>query len=269
MTSRAKLEILRKWRRLMKYQTDLLLPVELPFYMHNSEWAHAGTVLDIGTGNGYYLRRLAQYFPNKTYMGIDKCDSHVRFSKTYFTNCRKTSNINMNAVESDVKDFSGQFEAIIARLCIQHIKSPDMFLGSIRRLLKPGSCLIVIESCDGDRLFAPEIPSMRRFFNTLRSDRVSHGYTRDAGALLMERVRDFGLDIHTNSIVTSTSDSPGFKELFLRTYQTVVELVEKDFQVPFDYEVLRTELADWFLYPSSYTHLSVSMTSYILKEQRR
>jgi tRNA G46 methylase TrmB len=73
-----------KWRRLMKYQTALLFPMELAFYHRRQEWHNASSVVDLGTGNGYYLFKLASHFPLKQYTGIDFSGTNIKAATKYY-----------------------------------------------------------------------------------------------------------------------------------------------------------------------------------------
>ncbi len=51
------------WDRLQRLQTNFCINQELPAYYTCPQWEKARTVLDVGTGNGYYLRKIAARFP--------------------------------------------------------------------------------------------------------------------------------------------------------------------------------------------------------------
>ncbi len=58
-------EAAREWDQLLAYQADLLFADELRQLRSLPEWIAAGHVIDAGCGNGYYLAKLAAFFPNK------------------------------------------------------------------------------------------------------------------------------------------------------------------------------------------------------------
>ena len=53
-----KRDILRIWDQMQRLQTDFAIAQELSFYYASPQWHEARTVLDIGAGNGYYLKRI-------------------------------------------------------------------------------------------------------------------------------------------------------------------------------------------------------------------
>ena len=60
-----------QWDELLRFQANITLPVELPCYYVEKGWLEARSVVDLGTGNGYYLKRLQEHFPAKKYLGLD------------------------------------------------------------------------------------------------------------------------------------------------------------------------------------------------------
>ena len=249
----------KQWRRLMKLQTDLLFPVELPFYVRRPEWNNADTVLDLGTGCGYYLCKLASYFPDKQYTGVDFSETHIKAAQKYYGTNFRHSATKLTFVLSDIFDITGQYDAIIARLLIQHLKSLDLFLQTAHRLLRANGALFVIESCDSDRLFLPDVPLLRDFFAALRENRLANGCNRDAGEIVASKASQFGFKECSSDLVTASSVFPSFKERFLEAYLTACDLTRNDFDLDFEYESLKENLQTWYQNPIAYTQLSLRM----------
>ncbi|GEM_PF-4010059 len=88
---------------------------------------HAGTMLEIGCGNGHLLKRIAQVRPDIKFMGVD------------------IENANISGIEN-FRFFHGQFEAvniedsscdfIYCSNLIEHVPNPALFLDKIYRTLK-------------------------------------------------------------------------------------------------------------------------------------
>jgi SAM-dependent methyltransferase len=253
------LDLGKKWRKLMKYQVDLLFPMELPFYMRLTEWNTATTIVDLGTGNGYYLYNLAAYFPYKCYIGVDLLESNIRAAVKYYQRHWQRKEYRPTLIHSDIFKLTGTYDAIIARLLVQHLKSLDLFLHLVRHLLGPNGALFIIESCDSDRRFLPEVPMMQEFFSALRTNRIASGCNRDAGEIIASNALRFGLRASHSALVTASSAVPGLKNLFLRTYLTVFDLARDEFNLDFDYRALKNNLITWHRNPSAYTHLSLRM----------
>src|SRR5262250_664659 len=184
MTEQLSRAVASKWRRLMKYQADLLFPMELAFYHRRQEWHNASTVVDLGTGNGYYLCKLAGQFPLKRYTGIDLSGTNIKAATRYYRKNWEGPEKNVTFFVHNVNEFKGPYDLAIARLLVQHLTSLETFLERMQDVLSPTGSLFVIESCDSDRVFVPELPSFKMFFDALRANRIASGCNRDAGELL-------------------------------------------------------------------------------------
>ncbi len=251
-----------RWDRLMRLQTDLSQPIELPFFFNSRTWLEATTVLDVGTGNAHYLRQLARYFPTKRYVGIDTDPSHIEVAKREEPTEPRSDSASMEFLVQDAHDVRGAYDVALARLLVQHLPSVADFLTSMRRAIKPGGLLIVIESSDDQRKFVPPVGSMVRFFEAFRAKRLADGCNRDAGRLLAEQAREYGFEPEADTSLVVPSTIPGQKDRFLETYLTVLEVVQGAFQVDFDYERLAADLKRWWADPTSYTQLGVHVASY-------
>jgi SAM-dependent methyltransferase len=247
----------------MRLQTDLAQPIELPFFFTCPEWLEADSVLDVGTGNAYYLRRLARHFPAKHYVGIDADARHVEVAmRESGPQGTESSRPAMTFYVEDALHVRGAYDVALARLLVQHLPSLGDFLDSMRQAIRPGGTVIVIESADEARMFVPQLESMSRFFETLRASRRVEGYDRDSGRLLGDQVRSFGFEPTRSTLLLVPSTIPGHKDLFLQTYLTVLDLVRAAFHLDFDYARLAADLRVWRDDPASYTQLGVWVASY-------
>lgn len=245
----------------MELQTDLLFPAEIPFFVRNEMWRRSQTVLDLGTGNGYYLRRMARVYPDKSYIGVDVDDYYIKQAKIAEHEPLDLSEP-IKYQLSNIFDVTGDFDAIIARLLIQHLDSLEAFSDLLKRILDKEGSVYVIESCDEDRAFLPDMPNLRNFFSAFRENREQAGFSRDNGQLLSTRCRDLGLTEVNSQIVTTSSLFDITKELFFETYMTVSEIVRLNFHLDVDQDALKRELRDWCSMDGGYTHLSVRINQY-------
>jgi len=252
-----------RWDRLMRLQTDLSQPLELSFFFNSRTWLEARSVLDVGTGNAHYLRQLSRYFPAKSYVGIDTDASHIEVARGEAPAAESGRSVPaMQFLLLDAHDVRGEYDVALARLLVQHLPSAADFLASMRRAIKPGGMLIVIESADDQRKFVPPVASMLRFFEVFRAKRRADGCDRDAGRVLAEQARRFGFEPEASALLVVPSTIPGHKDLFRETYLTVLDVVQGAFGVDFDYGQLTSDLKRWWADPASYTQLGVHIASY-------
>jgi len=66
----------RQWESvyndLLRYQTELSFDLEQGFFCASDAWYNAKNVLDFGSGNAYYSKKLANHYPEKKFFCIDK-----------------------------------------------------------------------------------------------------------------------------------------------------------------------------------------------------
>lgn len=94
---------------------------------------NSGCALDLGCGEGRYLKHLQALLPNWEFVGIDP-SVIVENGKTYLG----------SAYQIPFPDSS--FDMVYAWIVLQHISDLSRALGEIRRVLKPGGVIVV-----GDR----------------------------------------------------------------------------------------------------------------------
>jgi len=255
--------IARKWRRLMRLQTQLLSPFEIPYFFLSSGWRQARSIVDLGVGNGDYLNEIVNRFPDKTYTGIDISPDHAAIAQRLFKSTNKDI-IRPRVIikTADALQITEKYDGILARLLAQHLPSTGMFIQQCGEILNPGGCLVIIESIDSERIFQPRVPIMEVFFDRLRQDRCAKGYNRDAGKVIAKIAQNHGFQPEILFTVVASSLVPFSKARFYRSYCTVAELVEDDFSLDFDYQALRTQLRRWYENPNSYTQLALSINIY-------
>lgn len=254
-------QVNKLWEKLMQYQTDLALPLELIFYYQSQSWLASRSVIDLGTGNGYYLSKLIECFPDKEYRGVDIEPFYVKAARRSFSE-EKYEKIKIKIDLEDLFDVREKFDCVIARLVVQHLNSIEAFLQQAFQLLNPGGTLLIIDSHDPLRFFYPQLPYMKSFFEILRKSQKEFGGDRDAAFIIKTLADNFGFQPIQEMLLTIPSTIPGHKTLFLNSYETVLEIVRQDYQVEFDYPALKQEWKDWFSCPNSYTQLGVQMGSY-------
>lgn len=98
-------------------------------------------VLDFGAGNLFLAGALLEYFPKMEIFGIDviedqNMDPEVMKEKRFQFSTYDGKNI---------PAADNQFDFVIASAVMHHTPSPEYFLVEIKRVLKPGGSLILVE----------------------------------------------------------------------------------------------------------------------------
>src|SRR5262245_53690264 len=203
-------DVARIWDTLQRYQVDFAIEQERTAYETSLAWQRARTVLDVGTGNGYYLRRIASLFPGKAYRGIYTSQELIAIADP-------TDGVEFRCHE--VAEETRGYDFAIMRLLLQHLTDPEAMLASVARVTAPGGAAFVIDCCDALRRFEPDLPEFRRFFGAYAEQQASIGRRRDIADRLPDVVRhgrEWRVGDHLRLVLSSTR--PGNLGYFRRIY---------------------------------------------------
>lgn len=251
------------WQQLMRYETDFSFPLELPFFYESPDWLRAHSVIDLGTGTAEHLTRLAVHFPAKRYTGIDIDGEFIAAAHRAVAATPELAATSITLRVCNVLNAEGPFDAAVARLLVQHLTDVDTFLTRTRAILRPGGALVVIDSNDHARRFAPELPTVRRFFERLRAARRRAGCNRDAAVNLAARAERAGFRLARAADLIVPSTPPTYRDLFFELYSTVFELVRLEHGVEIDANTLHDELRSWRALPHAYAQIGVHLACYV------
>lgn len=103
------------------------------------------TILELGCGPGYVTEQLQQSFPNSTIVSLDVDSVMLERAAAYLQT--QTERVpDMVAASILATSFSdNQFDFAIARYLFQHLPEPIKAAREVRRVLKPGGTLAVID----------------------------------------------------------------------------------------------------------------------------
>lgn len=122
------------WNYFLKGQADLFFSHEAELLANEKGWTTAQTVLELGSGNGAYLSKLSEVFKDKTYLGVEKQSSFVAQSNAQFG--RSGLIFAEGDAEEENELYKNQFDAVIFRLTLQHLKNPKFALQLAHQYLK-------------------------------------------------------------------------------------------------------------------------------------
>jgi SAM-dependent methyltransferase len=145
------------WNYFLKGQANLYFNQEADWLSQQDGWIEARAVLELGSGNGAYLARLLDMFGEKTYVGVEKQPAFVEQSNVQF------GRAGLTFVEGDAEvereEYKGQFDAVLYRLTLQHLKNPKSSLVLAHEYLKQGGHVIIIDSYDPAKISSHVIRS--------------------------------------------------------------------------------------------------------------
>ena len=134
------------------------------FYKDTLPYIDNGRALDVGCGNGRYLRRMNS-------LGW-QCEG-VEFNGTAVNVCRQAG---LKVFHGELKNAhfgDDTFDLVTARQLIEHLPDPKDFVREVTRILKPGGRFVLItpnnlslgKKLFGKRWFANEVPRHLVLFN--------------------------------------------------------------------------------------------------------
>ncbi len=163
---RACTEVLQKadlaelWNYFLKGQANLYIEQEVEWLSQKDGWAKAQNILELGSGNGAYLSQLSETFKDKVFLGVEKQASYVEQSKAQFG--RSGLAFIEGDAESNNEQYYNQFDAVLYRLTLQHLKNPKLSLELAHQYLKKDGYVFIIDSYDPAKISSHEIHSFEK-----------------------------------------------------------------------------------------------------------
>lgn len=243
------------WDELLTSQVDLTIAAELAMLFEFDFWNRAHSVVDAGCGNGYYLSKIAEFFPDKRYLGIDISPALVTSAAAKHPD-----------LDFRVADFFAapqrNTDVLIMRYLVQHLGDFGAILRQARRALRPGGAMIIIESDLARSLMRPIPPEFYRMLITYHEVSASDGGLK--GKLLTDLP---GMVAETGEAWRVTGEKENATTLvgpfdnhdLLKVFRIWVDLAERSAMFSFDFDSVRRELASWAEEPASLVRLVTRM----------
>jgi SAM-dependent methyltransferase len=222
-------------------------PLEVTAYYSSPAWRSARTVLDVGTGNGDYVARLADCFPDKRYHGIDREASLVERA------IRRHAGDRLTFSRADFFEAGGRYDFLILRFFSQHMADMTRVLDKCADLTT-GSVLLVDPWSD-QFLCVPEVPPLANLARDFRNARRAAGANYD----VMSSLRTVA-DGHPAWACGRVSELrvpttiPGHLDVLRNMVEATLDYLEHTRAVVFDFQSVREAWADWCHTPGAYAH---------------
>ncbi len=246
------------WIELQKVQVDFSFAQEQMMYHTSPHWAKANTVVELGSGTGYHLGRLANRFPNKTYCGNDISPEFTEYA-------RQNEPLIEHFQCCDVYRLDGLFDFCILRLFLQHLPDTDQVLAKLADVTNPGGAILIIDSDDSERFYYPPVPRFMEFFNEYSSRETDKGRKRNVKSSVMKAMKgnkDWHIAKASSFVIPSTIDN-NF-HLLRRTYTLFMEMQTICGQMKdFDLNPAIDEWQQWCALDNAYTQ--VGLTALLLE----
>ncbi len=244
-------DLFQIWDEVQRVQADFCFPQEISAYYMSENWIKsAKKILDVGTGNGYFLNMISAAFPEKLYTAIDISKEFIEKAKQDQKNSKIIYRV------QDYFDVESQFDFIIMRLFWQHLplgRLKEAFL-RLEKLTKIGSSVLITDAWDSVRNFQPDLPEFRKIISAYTKQQIATGRDRDILERLLievaeEKKWEVGIDL---KIVIPSTIGDNLK-LFYRVYDLWIKLFECLSDLKVNYSPAKEELINWKRELSNYT----------------
>lgn len=146
------------WDVFLEGQASLFFESESIWIAKQAWWREAQKVLEIGSGNGSFLHKLSQGFPQKAFRGIEKSSSFVKKANAQHA-AENLTFFNGDAEVYDAK-LKKSSDVIIFRLALQHLNNPTKALKNAAEYLEPSGHIVIIDSYDKGYKSYPKIAAV-------------------------------------------------------------------------------------------------------------
>ena len=125
---------------LLRHEIDPAFVMRLSLLMGWLEPHHAGRILDVGCGRGFYIEAIARVYPHATAIGVD-------FNETPLTLAQEQTHArHFSLARSDARALpfpANSFDAVICPDVLEHIEEHDRVLSEINRVLTDDGLLLI------------------------------------------------------------------------------------------------------------------------------
>ncbi|MFH1728168.1 MAG: class I SAM-dependent methyltransferase, partial [Pseudomonadota bacterium] len=190
-------DTVQKWDEKLKFQVEVSFDRQYNFMMENG-LDECDEILDVGTGNGYFLGLLAVNKPYVSFTGLDSNETMLGRAEDIVQGLG-VDNVTLLSGDIDQDPFGDkepQFDGILLRYTDVHISDFEHTLSILSKYLKPGGRIWIFSveidnmgSTPEHEVYKLYIEGIQRFYHT------------------------FGIDGHRATILTSLLDIAGFSEV--------------------------------------------------------
>ena len=251
----SKEQLLRIWDALQRLQADLCFDQEIAAYYMSDKWLdNARTVLDVGTGNGYFLNKIWQHFPKKKYTGIDISEELIAIAES------ATGNPAIRLKTQDYFDVEGKFDFIIMRLFWQHLPLArfDEACAKLEKITNPGASVLISDAYDEVRCFYPPLVEFQQVISAYKQQQIESERNRDILGTLKDWASSAGVwRVGCELPVVMPSTIPGKLRLYHQIYKLWIELFENLGELQVDFGPVKEEISRWKTNGSAYTQAGI------------
>ena len=247
------------WDQLLSAQVSVFYEAELQYLSSLHEWRDAMSIADIGCGNGDYIAKLKDSFPNKKYRGVDCSAELVAIAKEKHTDdalsfccCDITQRVPLR-----------KFDSAVLRFVVQHLEKPDIFFEALRQRLNPNGFALVIEpkfeACTAD----PDLVEFRKLVTAYDALAQSVGAARAQiqDPQKLNQLMSAHWKIERVDTICARHDRQNWNDCdLLQVFTGWINAIEATGKLEWDYASVKSEVANWIEFDGKQIDFVLSAT---------
>lgn len=266
------------WDVFLNGQSELFFDSEYSLIARAGWWREAKYILEMGSGNGSYLRKLSELSRDKIFKGIEKVSQSVEQAN------KQNALSNVIFQEGDAEIFDDKLlnsaDIVLFRLTLQHLSDPLIALKNAFHYLSENGYVVIIDSNDNAKRTSHPIPAIDEALRLVAEiqKKIGKGNRNVTLELLQELktkqspISEFyevvisNLDIHGNLIYECEGVKGETKRLlYFRHILLFLTLLQRTYSIPVDLDKAYDELQEYFNDKNAWT--SPGMHFLILKKK--
>jgi SAM-dependent methyltransferase len=152
-------------------------------------------LLDCGCGPGSITVGFAEVVSPGGVVGIDIEPKMIERAEA-FASENQVANVEFRVADiTDLPFDEGQFDVVFSSSVLEHLVEPVKALSEMRRVLRPGGLMAVVQTDWADPFIVPENESMSRFLELFEDGFNRYGGSLNRGRHLMTDMKEAGYEI--------------------------------------------------------------------------
>ena len=152
----------------------------------NINFSNAKKILEVGSGVGAQTEIILRRFPKVHVTGIDLNEKQVEAARKYLGSFPSTANrYEFHKMSADNLTFEAQsFDGAYLCWILEHVPNPAQVLSEVRRVLRPGSEIVVTEVMNSSFFLDPYSPNVWKYWMAFNDYQYDHAGDPFIGAKL-------------------------------------------------------------------------------------